>query len=107
MTKRRGTTLKTAHTTKTKTKDTKTYVKKTITKRPRKAIARRGRQTGGTVKKVLKPVVKDTVKRKIPKREYQPDNPSDERRTLAEKLLLGEELAQFSFGTTGSFQIHL
>lgn len=101
MTKRRVTTSKTAHTT-----ATRTSVRKKITK-PRKTTAKKKKQTGGSAKKALKPVVKDTVKRKIPKREYQPDNPSDARRTLAEKLLLGEELAQFSFGTTGSFQIHL
>lgn len=93
--------MKTTHTT-----TTKTPMKKKITKQRRKTVAKK-KQRGGAVKKALKPVVKDTVKRKIPKREYQPDNPSDARRTLAEKLLLGEELAQFSFGTTGSFQIHL
>ena len=43
-------------------------------------------------------------KRPSPK-EYKPTLPSDVRHTLAEKLLLGEELAQYSFGATGSHMI--
>ena len=38
-------------------------------------------------------------------REFEPVLPSDKRFTLAEKLLLGEELAQYSFGAAGSFQV--
>lgn len=44
-------------------------------------------------------------KRQPPARHYEPEIESDVRRNIAEKLLLGEELAQYSFGTTGSFQI--
>ena len=40
-------------------------------------------------------------------REYEPTLPSDKRFTLAEKLLLGEELAQYSFGAAGSFQVFI
>jgi len=47
-----------------------------------------------------------SVKRK-PAREYEPDLPSDARETLVEKLLLGEELAQYSFGAMGSHTIHI
>ena len=43
-------------------------------------------------------------KRPSPK-EYEPTLPSDIRNTLAEKLLLGEELAQYAFGATGSHMI--
>ena len=43
-------------------------------------------------------------KRPSPK-EYKPTLPSDVRHTLAEKLLLGEELAQYAFGATGSHMI--
>jgi len=42
-------------------------------------------------------------KKAPPARNYEPDLPSDARHTLAEKLLLGEELAQYSFGSVGSF----
>lgn len=46
-------------------------------------------------------------KKQKKKAEYEPDLPCDERQSLAEKLLLGEELAQYAFGAAGSYLIHL
>ena len=61
-----------------------------------------GKKTCGKNKKKQKKPYKPRV-RKDPK-VYEPTIDSDRRYTLAEKLLLGEELAQYSF-STGSFLI--
>jgi hypothetical protein len=50
---------------------------------------------------------KQLRRKKQSKECYEADLPSDDRETLAEKLLLGEELAQYAFGATGSFLIGL
>lgn len=78
---------------------TKTYTGPMTRSRTKRAAAvKKSRpQTRSMTKTIRK-----QNKKQPPAREYEPDLPSDARYTLAEKLLLGEELAQYSFGSVGS-----
>ena len=69
---------------------------KRVKNRVKKRSSARG--GGGSRKRIVR------KKRPSPK-EYEPTLPSDERNTIAEKLLLGEELAQYAFGTAGSYLV--
>jgi len=80
---------------------------KKLTKKGQKIVKRptRGRAKAQTGRGNARKPRKTGRKKQPPARHYEPEIESDVRRNIAEKLLLGEELAQYSFGTTGSFQI--